>query len=142
MTGTSNIIDNTTAVNISTNVVITGSLTAIVKSFSIDHPTKDNKKLVYGSLESPYHGIRLTGRNKTNRKGVKIELPDYIHKLVRKENVNIQLTAIGSPTVFYVSDIDIDNNCFYVKSNSIKSKEFFWDFTATRNDVPELITEV
>lgn len=44
------------------NVSITGHLSAATKSFFIDHPSQKGKKLQYGSLESPYHGVRLTGK--------------------------------------------------------------------------------
>lgn len=127
---------------------INGSLGAKTKSFIIDHPTKNGKQLCYGSLESPYYGIRLTGRGKVGKitkKGIKVELPEYISKLIREECVNIQLTPIKCSKVFYVNEINIDNNCFYVKYNgkaTSKKYEFFWDFTAIRSDVEELITEI
>ncbi len=49
-----------------------GAFSATTKSFRIPHPTKPGHDLVYGSLESPYHGIRLTGKGKT--KGNRAEL--------------------------------------------------------------------
>jgi hypothetical protein len=123
---------------------VNGSFGATTKSFIINHPTKNGKQLCYGSLESPYHGIRLTGRSRLNNNIIKISLPDYIYKLVRKESVNIQITPIKCNKVIYIDEIDIDNNCFYVKYNGRinKNYEFFWDFTAIRNDVDELQTEI
>ena len=41
---------------------VNGTFAANTKSFKIDHPTKEGYKLIYGSLESPYHGVRLTGK--------------------------------------------------------------------------------
>jgi hypothetical protein len=126
---------------------VNGSFAASTKSFKIDHPTKTGKKLVYGSLESPYHGIRLTGKDKLVNGKCKVQLPDYICKLVRSESVNVQLTGIKCGKTLYIDDINVAENYFvvaYDKSllESNKTYEFFWDFTAIRSDVPELITEV
>ena len=124
-----------------------GSFAASTKSFKIDHPTLEGKKLVYGSLESPYHGIRLTGRNKLVGGKCKVLLPDYICKLVRGESVNIQLTGIKCGKTLFIDEINVPENSFTVAYDkalfeSYKDYEFFWDFTATRSDVPELITEL
>jgi hypothetical protein len=126
---------------------VNGSFAASTKSFKIDHPTKTGKKLVYGSLESPYHGIRLTGKDKLVNGRCIVQLPDYICKLARHESVNVQLTGIKCGKTLYIDDINISENYFvvaYDKSllESNKTYEFFWDFTAIRSDVPELITEV
>jgi hypothetical protein len=125
---------------------VNGSFGATTKSFVIDHPTKEGKKLVYGSLESPYHGIRLTGRNMLIDGECKVQLPDYIYKLARPESVNIQITPIKCGKVIYVDEISVPNNYFVVKYDkslleSYKNYEFFWDFTATRSDVDELTVE-
>jgi hypothetical protein len=125
---------------------VNGSFGATTKSFVIDHPTKEGKKLVYGSLESPYHGIRLTGRNMLIDGECKVQLPDYIYKLARPESVNIQITPIKCGKVIYVDEISVENNYFVVKYDkslleSYKNYEFFWDFTATRSDVDELTVE-
>jgi hypothetical protein len=125
---------------------VNGSFGATTKSFVIDHPTKEGKKLVYGSLESPYHGIRLTGRNMLIDGECKVQLPDYIYKLARPESVNIQITPIKCGKVIYVDEISVENNYFVVKYDkslleSYKNYEFFWDFTATRSDVEQLVVE-
>ena len=77
----------------------------------------------------------------------KVDLPDYICKLVKAESVTIQLTGIKCNKVLYIDDINVVENYFvvaYDKSlfESNKTYEFFWDFTAIRSDVPELITEL
>ena len=113
---------------------VNGSFAATTKSFVIDHPTKPNHKLRYGSLESPYHGIRLTGRGKTKNKISKIKLPEYISSLVFEESINIQLTCYKSKSKIWVSDIKLYDNSFFVEVES-EDCEFFWDFTATRKDV-------
>jgi len=126
---------------------VSGSFGATTKSFIIDHPTKAGKKLMYGSLESPYHGIRLTGRDTLKEGKCKVELPDYIYKLILHDSVNIQLTGIKCNKTLYVDDINIPENYFTIAYDkaifeSYKDYDFFWDFTAIRADVPELITEM
>ena len=137
--GTSNVGAFTLQVN--------GSFGATTKSFIIDHPTKAGKKLMYGSLESPYHGIRLTGRDTLVNGKCKVELPDYIYKLILHDSVNIQLTGIKCNKTLYVDDINIPENYFTIAYDkaifeSYKDYDFFWDFTAIRADVPELTTEL
>jgi hypothetical protein len=126
---------------------VSGSFGATTKSFIIDHPTKKGKKLIYGSLESPYHGIRLTGRDTLKDGKCKVELPEYIYKLILHDSVNIQLTGIKCNKTLYVDDINIPENYFTIAYDkalfeSYKDYDFFWDFTAIRADVPELITEL
>jgi len=126
---------------------VSGSFGATTKSFIIDHPTKKGKKLIYGSLESPYHGIRLTGRDTLKDGKCKVELPEYIYKLILHDSVNIQLTGIKCNKTLYVDDINIPENYFTIAYDkalfeSYKDYDFFWDFTAIRADVPELNTEL
>ena len=137
--GTSNVGAYTLQVN--------GSFAATTKSFVIEHPTKAGKKLIYGSLESPYHGIRLTGRDTLVNGKCKIQLPDYMYKLILHDSVNIQLTGIKCNKTLYVDEINIPENYFTIAYDkaifeSYKDYDFFWDFTGIRTDVPELITEL
>ena len=122
---------------------INGDLHAVTKSFSIQHPTQEGKRLVYGSLESPYHGIRLTGKGKTTGKITRVDLPEYVFKLVNMEDVNIQITAYKTNKKMWVENINIDENYFNVQIetsifDSGKNNEFFWTFTSVRKDVNPL----
>jgi hypothetical protein len=124
----------------------TGAFSATTKSFRIPHPTKPQHDLVYGSLESPYHGVRLTGKGKTKGNRAEIFLPDYVKSLIDEETVNIQLTVIKCAKILYIENIIINDNKFTVKYDKSwyeKSKdvEFYWDFTAERKDVAKLIVE-
>ena len=126
---------------------VNGNFAATTKSFKINHPTKENFTLEYGSLESPYHGVRLTGKSTVLAEfsgTVKVELPEYISRLINHnvENVNIQLTSIRSRYNLWVEDIDIANNYFIVMSDSpCDHHDFYWSFTGVRTDVNALITE-
>jgi len=119
---------------------------ANTKSFYIDHPTQTGRKLQYGSLESPYHGVRLTGENVVVKGECTVKLPDYTHALVREEGINIQITNIEHSKTIYVDSVDIKNNEFTVKINTglfdSKKYKFFWSFSAIRKDIPELVVEV
>lgn len=133
--------------NPSYTLEVNGTFAASSKSFRIDHPTKDGYKLVYGSLESPYHGIRLTGQGVAVRGSGRVDLPEYISKLVHTDDINIQLTNIKHGRVLFVDEVNINNNYFTVGYDKAmfdgdKTFEFYWDFTAERKDIDKLSTEV
>jgi hypothetical protein len=132
-------------VTVSGNTTITGHLSAASKSFLIDHPTQVGKKLQYGSLESPYHGIRLTDKNKISADLVKVYLPEYISSLVNDDKVNIQLTNINHDKILFVKEVNTNENNFTVGMNrgwfDKNEYEFYWSFTAERKDIPKLTVE-
>jgi len=121
-------------------------IAAATKSFYIPHPLDSGKYLQYGSLESPYHGVRLTGKDKI-QKECYIFLPDYIKSLVKEDGVNVQITNINHTQQLFVKSVDIDNNCIIIgrKYNLLNKNEFYefyWSFTAIRKDIPDLKTEL
>jgi hypothetical protein len=123
----------------------TGTISATSKSFLIDHPVKAGMKLQYGSLESPYHGIRLTGSDSVINGRCVVRLPDYIDSLVSNENINIQITNIKHGKTLWVDSINLPENYFVVCTETNwfdnKSYEFYWSFTAIRKDVADLKVE-
>lgn len=124
------------------NVTIPGSLYAATKSFLIDHPSKPGMKLRYGSLESPYHGIRLTGSGVVKHGVCRVELPEYIRDLVKDEGAQVQITNVRHGKCIWVESIFVDENAFVVLSETLdRDLEFFWSFTAVRKDVPDMIVE-
>ncbi len=129
------------------NLEVNGTFAANSKSFKIDHPTKEGYKLIYGSLESPYHGIRLTGKSTAVKGYAKVVLPEYIYKLVRHNDINIQLTNIRHSRVLYVNEVNVSENYFVVAYDKQmfdgdKTFDFYWDFTAERQDIDKLESEV
>lgn len=122
---------------------VNGSFASNTKSFVIPHPVTDSEYgfLRYGSLESPYHGIRLTGRDVVVDSYCKVILPYYISKLVTSENVNIQLTNYKHDKILFVNEINIEENYFIIKSYEYSQLEFFWSFTAIRQDVEPMVVE-
>ncbi len=120
------------------NLVINGSLLASSKSFLIPHPTKSNKKLCYGSLEGPEHGVYVRGKLNGNV----IELPEYWSKLVDQNSITVQLTPIGKYQKLYVRDIR-DNKVF-VENASVLSGSIncFYFIQAERIDIDTLQVEI
>ena len=115
-----------TWVNSATTLTINGTLEATSKSFSIPHPTKEGKKLVYGSLEGPENGVYHRGKLYNEDT---IILPEYWYKLVDKDTVTVQLTSIGKHQNLFVKEVFEDKvivgiegglftnktiNCYYV----------------------------
>ena len=90
-----------------------GNLRATTKSFDIPHPTKEGKRLVYGVLEGPEHGVYHRGTVEGKDK-IKIELPEYWHKLVG-EDYSVQLTSWGAYAVHLVEKTE---NYFIIQLSS------------------------
>jgi hypothetical protein len=103
-------------------------------------------KLQYGSLESPYHGIRLTGQGEVVDGVCRVDLPDYIHALCHADGVNIQLTNSKHSQMLWVDQVSIEGNYFTVKMKKTAAKtkkyKFFWSFSAVRKDIERLEVEV
>jgi hypothetical protein len=146
----STIYDNGTNVGISTasptyKLQVNGSFAASTKSFRIDHPSKKDHSLEYGSLESPYHGVRLTGRDKVIKGFGTVSLPDYLKDLIHDDDtLNIQITNIKHGKTIYIDKIDLQNDRFIVKVDKAKTLgnlEFFWTLSGVRKDVDNLVVE-
>lgn len=124
---------------------VAGSFGATTKSFRIDHPSKPGWNLEYGSLESPYHGVRLTGRGKVIKGVGSVYLPDYLKDLIHNdESLNIQITNIKHSKTLFVDKIELKKDRFIVKAHRAKTLgelEFFWTLTGTRKDVENLVVE-
>jgi hypothetical protein len=130
------------------DIDVVGNLKATTKSFLINHPSKDKEgwKLQYGSLESPYHGIRLTGNSYVSKTHGIVYLPEYIDDLIYNEDINIQITNIGHNKIIYVDEVDLEFKLFRVKTKlrfyDSNSYRFFWSFTGIRKDVDRIIVEI
>ena len=112
-----------------------GTLTATVKSFVIDHPTKPNKKLQYGVLEGPEHSVyvrgKLTGTNT-------IQLPDHWIGLVHEDTITVNLTPIGNKQDLWVQTVDSTQIVIQSQTQDINC---FYTVFAERKDIDKLITE-
>jgi hypothetical protein len=113
---------------------ITGTLTAIVKSFIIDHPTKQGKKLQYGVLEGPEHSVYVRGKLTNNNT---ITLPDYWTGLVHEDTITVNLTPIGRKQDLWVETVT-DTTITVGSNNKINC---FYTVFAERKDIEKLVTE-
>jgi hypothetical protein len=84
---------------------VMGHLTATSKSFLIDHPTKENKKLQYASLEGPENAIYVRGTHNSSL----IELPEYWSELVHEDSLTVALTPLGKHQNLYVKSKDTNH---------------------------------
>lgn len=126
---------STYAIQASGDVNITGTLTAAVKSFVIDHPTKADKKLQYGVLEGPEHSVYVRGKLKNTNY---IPLPDYWHALVHQDSITVTITAIGKKQDIWVNEVTEHGIYLGYEGNTI---EYFYSVFAERKDIDKLVTE-
>jgi hypothetical protein len=114
------------------DVDVDGTLSATAKSFDIEHPTKEGKRLVYGSLEGAEHGVYFRGKGT----GEVIELPDHWTGLVHEDSITVQLTPVGKNCVWVE---DIKDNSVHVGMDN--DTPYFYFIQAERKDIDKLIVE-
>ena len=126
---------NVTGDSMSGDLTISGTLSATVKSFDIEHPTQKGKRLVYGVLEGNEHAVFVRGRSQSKY----IELPEEWRGLVDPDSITVQLTAIGKPKTYYF--VEHKNNKVRVGCSGFNWKyDYFYIVHATRVDVEPLQT--
>ena len=119
-------------------VSIVGHLEATTKSFNIPHPLYVDKRLVYGSLEGPEHGMYQRGSFdiEDGRRLVAVDLPTYWYKMVY-DDYSINLTTYGDYNVWISNR---DENGFWVETNAEKEWSFDWSVIGGRKDA-KLVVE-
>jgi hypothetical protein len=115
---------------------VVGSFGATTKSFIIDHPTKEGKKLQYGSLEGPELGVYVRGRTQNSF----IQLPDYWTGLVDETSITVNLTPIGASAMPRVKEVL--NNKVEVFSKEEGQLDYYFIVFAERKDVKKLEVEI
>jgi hypothetical protein len=114
------------------DVEVSGTMTAGIKNFKIDHPLDPaNKYLVHSVVESPemtnlYNGNAITDANGE----VTIKMPSYFE--AENKDFRYQLTTIGQPAQVWVAE-KISSNQFKVKSDK-PNVEISWQVTGVRHD--------
>jgi hypothetical protein len=114
---------------------VVGSFRATTKSFIIDHPTKEGKKLQYGVLEGPEHSVYVRGRLTNTHE---IILPDYWHALVYMDSMTVTVTPIGKFQELWIQDI---TDTVITIGSKNKKIDCFYAVFAERKDTAKLITE-
>jgi hypothetical protein len=116
---------------------VNGSFAATTKSFLIDHPTKPDMKLRYGSLEGPENGVYVRGRLRAGE--TTIQLPDYWSGLVDENTYTVNLTPVGNHQQLFVRYIADDY--IVVGGEEGKDIDCFYTVFAERKDVDKLVVE-
>ncbi len=109
-----------------------GNFSAISKSFDIPHPTKENMRLRYASLEGNEHGVYVRGTTKEKF----IELPEYWTELVDESTITVSLTSVGKFQKVYVEKIE--GNKIYIGG---RVKEISYAVFGERKDIDKLTVE-
>ena len=120
---------------ITDDITSSGTLRARVKSFDIEHPTKLGKRLVYGALEGPEHGVYCRGRANE----LKVKLPPEWSKLIVPSTITVQITSAGKFQPIYFEKF-ISNWLYFGCDSDITEYDFFWEIKGARADVPKLKT--
>jgi len=113
-------------------VSITGHLEATTKSFNIPHPLLENKRLVYGSLEGPEHGMYARGSFDVvdERRKVAVDLPMYWSNMVNPD-YTVNLTTYGDYNVWISERND---SGFWLETNAENDWSFDWSVIGCRKD--------
>jgi len=119
----------------STGVEVTGLMQATTKSFDIEHPTKKDMRLRYGTLEGPEYGVYHRGISNSRV----VDLPDYWTGLVDEDSITVQITPKGQFQSLYVSKIE--GNRVYVDSDHGEPLDFYFNVYGERKDVDKLVVE-
>ena len=120
---------------ITDDITSDGTIRARVKSFDIPHPTRKNKRLVYGALEGPEHGIYCRGESKE----LKVLLPPEWRAMVDKKGVSVQITPIGEWQPLYFKKLQ-NNWLYFGCGDDRENVHFYWEIKGERTDVPKLET--
>jgi hypothetical protein len=112
-----------------------GTIRARVKSFDIPHPTRKGKRLVYGALEGPEHGIYCRGESKE----LQVLLPPEWRAMVDKKGISVQITPIGEWQPLYFKKFH-SNWIHFGCGDDRENVHFFWEIKGERTDVPSLET--
>jgi len=120
---------------ITDDITSDGTIRARVKSFDIPHPTRKGKRLVYGALEGPEHGIYCRGESKE----LKVLLPPEWRAMVDKKGITVQITPIGEWQPLYFKKLH-SNWLYFGCSDEREEVHFYWEIKGERTDVPKLQT--
>jgi hypothetical protein len=108
-------------------------ITAITKSFLIEHPTKPGRQLRYASLEGPENGVYFRGSSAVDI----IELPEYWTELVDEDTITVNLTPVGIYQSLYVKS----KTAKEIKVGGLESGAYDFVVYAERKDVSRLEVE-
>lgn len=126
--------------SITGSAIVTGNLavgtfltTAALKAFDIVHPTKENKRLRYASLEGPEAGVYVRGKTS---EGI-IPLPDYWAGLVDEKTITVHLTPTHMDQTLVVNNV----NGLTIQVLGNHRMPYYYYVMAERKDIDKLQVE-
>jgi hypothetical protein len=125
------------AETIRSKIIYAEVVMANVKNFSIIHPQKKGKRLVYSCLEGPECGVYYRGRLRGHDR---IQLPEVWRDLVEELSITVSITPIGMEQSIIVKGIQ--NNEVILGSNPGIPIDCYYHVYGERKDIPRLETEV
>jgi hypothetical protein len=120
--------------NVSGVVRVDNHFSAIIKSFLIDHPAQQGKKLQYSCLEGPENGVYVRGSTSENE----VILPDYWKNLVDETTITVNLTPVGHTNSLCV--LNYDSSKLTISGHN--NQKYFYTVFAERKDVEKLKVEI
>lgn len=108
-------------------------LTAALKAFDIEHPTKEGKRLRYSSLEGPEAGVYVRGKTS---EGI-ISLPDYWSGLVDEKTITVHLTPTNMDQTLVVNNV----NGLTIQVLGNHRLPYYYYVMAERKDIDKLTVE-
>lgn len=122
-------------VEVASDILIGGTMSAAAKAFKIDHPLDPvNKYLVHNSIESDKRINIYSGNIKTDAEGfATVVLPNYMCAL--NTDFKYQLTILDKSFAQAIiwETMNTDTNSFIIKTNAPEIK-VSWQITGTRQD--------
>jgi len=123
------------------DVRVEGNVSAVSKSFEIEHPSKKGWKLKYGVLEGPEHAVYIRGVLKvTGDTSAIIDLPYYWVDLVDLDTITTYLTPMGHYQKLYVDRVE-DSKIYIISDDNSGEINTSFLIMAERKDIDKLKTE-
>jgi len=111
------------------------SVSAPFKLFNIEHPSKENKRLIHACLEGPELGVYFRGKTNKNE----IEFPDYWRDLVDENSITVHLTRCSLNQPSLMCSGVMDNKALVHGANGY---DYFFIVYGERKDLPKLDVEI
>jgi hypothetical protein len=111
------------------------SVSAPFKLFDIEHPSKENKRLIHACLEGPELGVYFRGKTNKNE----IEFPDYWRDLVDENSITVHLTRCSLNQPSLMCSGVMDNKALVHGANGY---DYFFIVYGERKDLPKLQIEI
>ncbi len=122
------------------SLIVTNHLSASTKSFLINHPTQEGKKLQYGVLEGPEHSVYIRGKVSHSNFIYIINFPDYWNKLVDLNSITVSLTPIKHSQNLLVKEIN--SSSVTIAEENFKEINCYYHIFGERKDVPKIQVEI